>query len=81
MGVSIWQLFVIAILFSIVVLPGLLALMSTKVYGKRKIFWFLASFTASWFGYLIYWLVVVRKIPPAPNFIPREENKNRQFPY
>jgi uncharacterized membrane protein YhaH (DUF805 family) len=60
-GVSIWQLLIILIMFSVTLLPGLMALFSKKSHGTDKAVWFLLSFIFSWLGYLPYYYLVVKK--------------------
>lgn len=50
------------ILFLLVtILPSVLALMSQKVSGDKKLIWFLLSLFMSWIGFLAFYLLVVDK--------------------
>ena len=48
------------ILFVLSALPWMLALLSKKTSGNKKVIWFLLSFFLSWLGFIIYYFVVVR---------------------
>jgi len=79
-GISIWQIIIIFLMFSVVILPCVMALFSKKIHGGKKFAWFLLSFMLSWVGYSIFYLTVVR---PAQKqtFIPMQDNPGRQHPY
>lgn len=81
-GISIWQIIILLAVFAIGILPCLMALLSTKVSGGKKLIWFLLSFTFSWLGYLVYYFAVVHGLPNAESeFVPHADNPNRQAPY
>ena len=82
MGISFWQLIIIILLFLLFTLPWLLVLFSAKVKGRQKFIWFVLSFFLGWLGYMIYYFIVVKKLPsPETEFIPRSENEDRVYPY
>lgn len=60
-GISIWQLIIIFVMFSIVLLPCLVALFSSKATGADKALWFILSFIFSWIGYLLFYYLVIKK--------------------
>lgn len=81
-GVSLWQILILIVIFAVGVLPWVIALISKKAKGGQKFLWFLLSFFFSWLGYVIYYFVVVRHIEyTEENFVPHEDNPNRQAPY
>lgn len=61
-GVSIWQLAAIFVIFFIGVLPWVMALLSKKVNGYKKLVWFVLSFLFSWVEYIAYYVFGVRPI-------------------
>lgn len=79
-GISIWQIIIILFIFSIVLLPCIMALASKKVHGGKKFAWFLLSFMLGWIGYAIFYFSVVRPAEKQ-SFIPMRDNPGRQYPY
>ncbi|ATZ73009.1 hypothetical protein CWC33_04555 [Idiomarina sp. X4] len=57
MGISVWQLLILAVLFSLVFLPFLLTLFSKKVRGEMKLGWALLVLFTSWLGYAAFLLL------------------------
>ncbi|WP_420535573.1 PLDc N-terminal domain-containing protein [Alteromonas australica] len=47
-------------LFSLTLLPVLIALTSEKAKGVQKLVWCLVSLFFSWLGFLVYYFFVVR---------------------
>ncbi|WP_350608460.1 hypothetical protein [Pseudoalteromonas sp. MER144-MNA-CIBAN-0113] len=62
-GISLWQIFILLFLFFVGALPWILALVSKKAEGTNKVVWFLMSFFISWLGYLVYYFLVIKKLP------------------
>ncbi|AUW07573.1 hypothetical protein C1N51_28555 (plasmid) [Vibrio campbellii] len=60
-GISVWQLLILVIIFSVTILPWLMALFSKKTEGKDKFLWFLSSFFLSWLGYLTFYYLCIKK--------------------
>lgn len=60
MGISIWQLIIVALLIGLVLLPPICALFSTKAKGWSKFIWFLLSGSFSWLGYLAYYFIAIK---------------------
>jgi hypothetical protein len=58
--ISIWKALVVFAAILLSVLPWVLALSSIKVRGTEKAIWFLSSFCASWLGYFVFYILVVR---------------------
>jgi len=61
MGVSVWQLLILLGGAFIFLVPCIAALLSKKIKGWDKFFWFVASVAFSWLGYLAYYFARVRK--------------------
>lgn len=81
-GVSIWQLVIILVMFLIGVLPWIMALLSKKVKGTKKLVWFILSFLFSWIGYIAYYAIAVRgKDSENVGFVPHVESPDRKGPY
>jgi len=57
---SIWQIIIFMMLFSLTLLPVLIALTSEKAKGVQKLVWCLVSLFFSWLGFLVYYFFVVR---------------------
>ncbi|HAW77182.1 MAG TPA: hypothetical protein DCW74_15770 [Alteromonas australica] len=57
---SIWQIIIFIMLFSLTLLPVLIALTSEKAKGVQKLVWCLVSLFFSWLGFLVYYFFVVR---------------------
>ena len=57
---SIWQIIIFIMLFSLTLLPVLIALTSEKAKGVQKLVWCLVSIFFSWLGFLVYYFFVVR---------------------
>ena len=57
---SIWQIIIFIMLFSLTLLPVLIALTSEKAKGGQKLVWCLVSLFFSWLGFLVYYFFVVR---------------------
>ncbi|MBB1291617.1 MULTISPECIES: hypothetical protein [unclassified Pseudoalteromonas] len=62
-GISLWQIFILLFIFFMGALPWILALVSKKAKGTDKVVWFLMSFFISWLGYLVYYFLVIKKLP------------------
>ncbi|ALS33539.1 hypothetical protein PTRA_a2448 [Pseudoalteromonas translucida KMM 520] len=62
-GISLWQIFILLFVFFVGALPWILALVSKKAEGTNKVVWFLMSFFISWLGYLVYYFLVIKKLP------------------
>lgn len=60
MGIGVWQLTIIALLFIVVILPWVMVLLSNKASGTDKFIWFILAFFFSWIGYLVYYHYVVK---------------------
>lgn len=57
---SIWQIIIFILLFSLTLLPVIIALTSKKAKGIHKLGWSLVSLFFSWLGFLVYYFFVVR---------------------
>ncbi len=57
---SIWQIIIFIVLFSLTLLPVIIALTSKKAKGVHKLGWSLVSLFFSWLGFLVYYFFVVR---------------------
>ena len=57
---SIWQIIIFIMLFSLTLLPVLIALTSEKAKGVQKLVWCLVSLFFSWLGFIVYYFFVVR---------------------
>lgn len=57
---SIWQIIIFIVLFSLTLLPVIIALTSKKAKGVHKLGWSLVSLLFSWLGFLVYYFFVVR---------------------
>ncbi|MEL0634188.1 hypothetical protein V6237_15510 [Pseudoalteromonas carrageenovora] len=62
-AISLWQIFILLFVFFVGALPWILALVSKKAEGTNKVVWFLMSFFISWLGYLVYYFLVIKKLP------------------
>ena len=62
-GISLWQIFILLFIFIVGALPWISALASKKASGSNKVVWFLMSFFISWLGYLVYYFLVIKKLP------------------
>jgi len=60
-GMSIWQLIILFVMFSIALLPCLVALFSSKATGTDKAVWFILSFIFSWIGYVLFYYLAIKK--------------------
>jgi hypothetical protein len=56
-------------LFLLIILPLVLVLLSNKAQGADKLIWFIASFFASWLGYLLAYYFVIKNVQKNPGGI------------
>jgi|TARA_Y100000592_G_scaffold82836_1_gene131947 uncharacterized membrane protein YhaH (DUF805 family) len=59
-NMSFWQIIIFIVLFSLTLLPALIALTSKKAKGIHKLAWGVISLFFSWLGFLIYYFFAIR---------------------